>query len=35
MKADVLACGHPLLQAGAVDMPMTKATVLATLAVDL
>jgi hypothetical protein len=27
----VLACGHPLLQAGAVDIPMTKATVLATL----
>lgn len=27
----VLACGHPLLQAGAVEIPMTKATVLATL----
>jgi len=27
----LLACGHPLLQAGGVDMPMTKATVLATL----
>ncbi|HZD32971.1 MAG TPA: SpoIVB peptidase S55 domain-containing protein [Candidatus Angelobacter sp.] len=27
----LLACGHPLLQSGAVDMPMTKATVLATL----
>jgi len=27
----VLACGHPLLQAGAVDIPMTKTTVLATL----
>jgi hypothetical protein len=27
----VLACGHPLLQSGNVDMPMTKATVLATL----
>ncbi len=28
----LLACGHPLLQSGSVDMPMTKATVLATLA---
>ena len=28
----LLACGHPLLQSGNVDMPMTKATVLATLA---
>jgi hypothetical protein len=28
----LLACGHPLLQFGEVDMPMTKATVLATLA---
>jgi hypothetical protein len=27
----LLACGHPLLQFGEVDMPMTKATVLATL----
>jgi hypothetical protein len=27
----LLACGHPLLQFGAVDLPMTKATVLATL----
>ncbi len=27
----LLACGHPLLQSGSVDMPMTKATVLATL----
>jgi hypothetical protein len=27
----LLACGHPFLQSGAVDMPMTKATVLATL----
>ncbi len=29
---NLLACGHPLLQSGNVDMPMTKATVLATLA---
>ena len=28
----LLACGHPLLQFGAVDLPMTKADVLATLA---
>ena len=28
----LLACGHPLLQSGSIDMPMTKATVLATLA---
>ncbi len=28
----LLACGHPLLQSGSVDMPMTKATVLVTLA---
>ncbi len=28
----LLACGHPLLQSGSVDMPMAKATVLATLA---
>ena len=27
----ILACGHPLLQAGAVEIPMTKTTVLATL----
>lgn len=27
----LLACGHPFLQSGTVDMPMTKATVLATL----
>src|SRR6202163_4459443 len=27
----LLACGHPLLQFGKVDMPMTKSTVLATL----
>jgi hypothetical protein len=27
----LLACGHPLLQFGAVDLPMTKAEVLATL----
>lgn len=27
----LLACGHPLYQFGAVDLPMTKATVLATL----
>ncbi len=27
----LLACGHPFLQSGSVDMPMTKATVLATL----
>jgi len=27
----LLACGHPLLQFGQVDLPMTKATVLATL----
>ncbi len=27
----LLACGHPLTQGGAVDMPMTKAEVLATL----
>ena len=28
----LLACGHPLLQSGNIDMPMTKAAVLATLA---
>jgi hypothetical protein len=27
----LLACGHPILQYGGVDLPMTKATVLATL----
>src|SRR5881394_2336229 len=27
----LLACGHPLMQFGKVDMPMTKSTVLATL----
>ena len=27
----LLACGHPILQYGSVDIPMTKATVLATL----
>ncbi len=27
----LLACGHPLLQSGSINMPMTKATVLATL----
>lgn len=27
----LLACGHPMLQSGNVNMPMTKATVLATL----
>jgi SpoIVB peptidase S55 len=27
----LLACGHPLMQFGSVDLPMTKATVLATL----
>src|ERR1700685_1868333 len=27
----LLACGHPLMQFGMVDLPMTKATVLATL----
>ena len=27
----LLACGHPLMQFGEVDLPMTKATVLATL----
>jgi len=30
-KSHLLACGHPLLQSGNIDMPMTKATVLATL----
>ena len=31
----VLACGHPLLQFGMVDLPMTKAEVVATLASPL
>lgn len=31
----LLACGHPLLQYGLVDMPMTKATVVATLSSPL
>lgn len=31
----LLACGHPLLQFGAVDLPMNKARVLATLASPL
>ena len=31
----LLACGHPLLQFGAVDIPMTKANVIATLASPL
>jgi len=31
----VLACGHPLLQFGAVDLPMTKAEVVTTLASPL
>ena len=31
----LLACGHPLLQFGEVDLPMTKARVLATLASPL
>ena len=36
MDADhLLACGHPLMQFGMVDMPMTKAQVLATLASPL
>jgi hypothetical protein len=30
-RAHLLACGHPLLQFGMVDLPMTKAQVLATL----
>lgn len=30
-ESHLLACGHPLLQSGNIDMPMTKATVLATL----
>lgn len=31
----LLACGHPLMQFGAVDLPMTKADVVATLASPL
>ena len=31
----LLACGHPVLQSGAVDVPMTKARVVATLASQL
>ena len=31
----LLACGHPLLQFGSIDLPMTKAQVLATLASPL
>lgn len=31
----LLACGHPVLQSGAVDVPMTKARVVATLASPL
>ncbi len=31
----LLACGHPILQAGPVSMPMTKAEVVATLASPL
>jgi hypothetical protein len=31
----LLACGHPLLQSGNADMPMAKATVLATLSSSL
>ncbi|MGC2697881.1 MAG: SpoIVB peptidase S55 domain-containing protein [Candidatus Angelobacter sp.] len=34
-KDHLLACGHPLTQYGMVDMPMTKATVVATLASPL
>src|SRR5260370_13440451 len=34
-KNHLLACGHPLTQYGMVDMPMTKATVVATLASPL
>jgi len=34
-KDHLLACGHPLLQYGMVDMPMTKANVVATLASPL
>jgi hypothetical protein len=34
-KDNLLACGHPLTQFGMVDMPMTKANVVATLASPL
>jgi SpoIVB peptidase S55 len=34
-KDHLLACGHPLMQYGMVDMPMTKANVVATLASPL
>lgn len=34
-KDRLLACGHPLLQYGMVDMPMTKSTVVATLSSPL
>src|SRR5579871_191771 len=34
-KEHLLACGHPILQYGAVDMPMTKADVVATLSSPL
>lgn len=34
-KDHILACGHPLLQYGMVDMPMTKANVVATLSSPL
>ena len=34
-KDHLLACGHPLTQYGMVDLPMTKATVVATLASPL
>src|SRR5262249_21275939 len=34
-KEHLLACGHPLTQFGMVDMPMTKANVVATLASPL
>jgi len=34
-KDRLLACGHPLLQYGMVDMPMTKANVVATLSSPL
>lgn len=34
-KDHLLACGHPLTQYGMVDMPMTKANVIATLASPL
>ncbi|HEX7288007.1 MAG TPA: SpoIVB peptidase S55 domain-containing protein, partial [Candidatus Angelobacter sp.] len=34
-KEHLLACGHPLTQYGMVDMPMTKANIIATLASPL